>query len=379
MNTLKLKQEMQFQEQLLTNYEFYKIAFELSRDPKIVLENGIITRFNIATMKMFDCDDPDLLYRHKFCDFLHVDVLDDCLIDEYCSSNLTLETQIKTCKNRLKNVSISFDLISKNGVYRTIVTIYDISDRIKVKKELDNINEFVFYFMKNLPVGIAIYSIANKTLKYLNDKILTILEAEEENINNLVKILNILNLEKFLGDFNKDDTKKQIEYQENINFLSFKNTKLVLNISLLAIKELDICILVIKDVTKEYEEQKWLKLKRAIVTNLPNPIIITDNNGVILWVNEEFEKFYKYSKKEVIGKTPAILNSGTHDKNFFEQLWKTIRSGNIWYSSVVNKKATGELTNDNHMIIPIRLENNEITHFVAIQNLTREELDYLIK
>jgi len=384
MDTSKLKQEIKFQEQLLHNYEFYKIAFELSRDPKLVLEDCVITRFNLATMKIFDCDDPHLLYMHKFTEFLPSEFLEKGLIDKKCSGNLMIETEIRTCRGQWKNVSISFDLLEKNGTNRIIVTIYDISDRIKVKRELDNINDFVLSFMQNLPVGVAIYNFSSKMLKYSNNKFLTITGLNVLDAKNFLHLFQLLNLKK---EQELEAFDKIIKLFETEHFIHCDNVKIldnfgeeqVLDVNLFAIKEQDLIILIIKDITKEYREQKWLKLKHEIIKNLPNPIIVTNAEGKILWVNEEFVKFYGYNKEEVLGKTPNVLKSNRHDKEFFESLWSTIISGKIWSSEIVNKRKDGELVVDNQIIIPIRLEDKEITHFVAIQNLTKEELDYLTK
>ena len=72
-------------------------------------------------------------------------------------------------------------------------------------------------------------------------------------------------------------------------------------------------------------------------------MIITDANQKILQVNKSFSKITGYRQNEVIGKKTSILNSGIHDKNFFENMWESLKNHSTWRGEIWNKRKTGEI------------------------------------
>lgn len=110
-------------------------------------------------------------------------------------------------------------------------------------------------------------------------------------------------------------------------------------------------------------------LSRAIEQS-PTVHIITDVRGVIQYVNPKFYELTGYRADEVLGKTPNILNSGTHPKAFYAELWGTIASGREWRGEMCNKKKDGSLYWEYTCISPVLNEAGEITQFVA----TKEDI-----
>ena len=125
------------------------------------------------------------------------------------------------------------------------------------------------------------------------------------------------------------------------------------------------------DLSNEILERK--KTEREIrkllfaIEESPVMIVITDKQGQIEYVNPKFMEVTKYSKDEAIGKTPRILNSGFHPKEFFEELWSIILAGNDWRGEIYNKDKNGEFHWDSVIIAAIKDVEGEITHFVSIQ------------
>ncbi|MEX8193305.1 putative bifunctional diguanylate cyclase/phosphodiesterase [Comamonas guangdongensis] len=72
-------------------------------------------------------------------------------------------------------------------------------------------------------------------------------------------------------------------------------------------------------------------------------VAVTDARGVITQANEKFCEVSRYSRDELIGSTHRIVNSGTHPRSFFLQLWKTISSGQIWNGEICNRAKDGAL------------------------------------
>jgi PAS domain S-box-containing protein len=94
--------------------------------------------------------------------------------------------------------------------------------------------------------------------------------------------------------------------------------------------------------------------------------MITDVNGTVVEVNPAFEKVTGYTQSELVGKKPNVIRSGIHDKAFYENMWKTILSGEPYKGMVVNRRKNGELFYEIKSITPIRDENGRIAYFFSI-------------
>ena len=59
----------------------------------------------------------------------------------------------------------------------------------------------------------------------------------------------------------------------------------------------------------------------------------TDAAGRIIYANDLFERISGYSRDELLGQTHRIIKSDRHPKSFYDEMWKTISSGNVWQGS----------------------------------------------
>ncbi|MEK7667961.1 MAG: PAS domain S-box protein [Gemmatimonadota bacterium] len=94
-------------------------------------------------------------------------------------------------------------------------------------------------------------------------------------------------------------------------------------------------------------------------------VIVTDADGIILWVNDAFVRVTGYAKAEALGKTPRILKSEVQEADFYADLWRTIRSGEVYRGMLVNRRRNGEHYFIDQTITPIRNDAGRITHYVA--------------
>mgnify|MGYP006283293211 CR=1 FL=1 len=120
------------------------------------------------------------------------------------------------------------------------------------------------------------------------------------------------------------------------------------------------------DITDQKTTENRLQILQAALEQCKDSIYLTDRDGTIEYVNPAFERTTGYTADEAIGQTPRILKSGYHEPAFYDELWATITSGDVWHNRVVNRTKTGELYEVNQTIAPIVDDNEWIQHFVAV-------------
>ena len=68
----------------------------------------------------------------------------------------------------------------------------------------------------------------------------------------------------------------------------------------------------------------------------------TDLKGKIIYATQAFCDISGYTKDELIGKSHNLVRHPDVPKEVFEDMWKTIQSGNTWEHEVLNKNKNGE-------------------------------------
>jgi PAS domain S-box-containing protein len=117
-----------------------------------------------------------------------------------------------------------------------------------------------------------------------------------------------------------------------------------------------------------------LLLQSTALASAGNGVLITDRSGTILWVNPAFSTLSGYTPEEIIGANPRILKSGHQGEGFYKEFWQTILAGRVWRGEFVNRRKDGEIYINEETITPVRLQGEEITHFVGVmQDVTERK------
>ena len=121
------------------------------------------------------------------------------------------------------------------------------------------------------------------------------------------------------------------------------------------------------DITpRKLSEEKNRKLS-LVVQETGNSVVITDQNGVIEYVNPAFTQISGYLLEEAVGQKPGILKSGLTAPEHYKKLWDTLLAAGEWRGEILNRKKSGELFWEYEVITALKNESGEITHFVAVK------------
>lgn len=98
------------------------------------------------------------------------------------------------------------------------------------------------------------------------------------------------------------------------------------------------------------------------------PVMLTNLQGKMKYVNPAWILTYGYSREEAIGQTPRILRSEHQDDHFYRELWQTILDPKIgfWRGEVINKAKDGHLVPVLLTITPYRDSTGEILGYMGI-------------
>ncbi|GAA6171078.1 hypothetical protein NBRC116592_07480 [Colwellia sp. KU-HH00111] len=124
----------------------------------------------------------------------------------------------------------------------------------------------------------------------------------------------------------------------------------------------------------DISDQKHLFSFSEIVDNAQDVIIVTEADNLerplgprIVYVNKAFEQLTGYSKDEVIGETPRILQGKDTDIKELSRVSQALKNQQPISSTILNYSKTGHPYWLSMNIFPLTNKYGEVTHFAALE------------
>lgn len=121
------------------------------------------------------------------------------------------------------------------------------------------------------------------------------------------------------------------------------------------------------DITERKRTEAELRKLAQTVEQSPESIEITNLAAEIEYVNAAFIRNSGYSREELLGQQPRMLQSGKTPPATYAALWKALNSGQIWQGELYNRRKDGSEYTEWAIITPIRQEDGQITHYAAVK------------
>jgi len=115
------------------------------------------------------------------------------------------------------------------------------------------------------------------------------------------------------------------------------------------------------------EKTKQAEQLVQVIEQAEEMVILTDIDGVILYVNPAFERISGFNHDEVLGQTPRIVKSGEHNQDYYARMWSTLLEGQVWRDDFKNRSKNGDIYEVAQTITALRDEHGEIAGFAAVQ------------
>jgi diguanylate cyclase (GGDEF)-like protein/PAS domain S-box-containing protein len=113
-------------------------------------------------------------------------------------------------------------------------------------------------------------------------------------------------------------------------------------------------------------QEARLQLAAKVFTHAREGIMITDDAGTIIEVNDTFTHITGYDREEVLGKNPRIFNSGHQTPEFYSAMWKALTEGGNWAGELWNLRKNGDKYAGLISISAVRNSENKTTNYVSI-------------
>jgi PAS domain S-box-containing protein len=132
-----------------------------------------------------------------------------------------------------------------------------------------------------------------------------------------------------------------------------------------------------RDVSRRKRRERSLRTYRQAIEHAGHSIYITDPEGNIEYANPAFEEQTGFSREEVIGEDPSILQSGSYGDDFYDDLWETISNGDVWHhEEMVDRRKDGTEYYVDQTIAPITDDSGAVERYVAVSRDVTELTEY---
>ena len=119
-----------------------------------------------------------------------------------------------------------------------------------------------------------------------------------------------------------------------------------------------------RDITARKQAEEELRIA-ATAFESQLGMMVTNEDRVILRVNQAFTDITGYSATEAVGQTPHVLSSGRHDAAFYAVMWEEITVRGSWQGEIWNRRKNGDVYPEWLTVTSVKNQSGLTTHYVA--------------
>ncbi|MES2415661.1 MAG: PAS domain S-box protein [Pseudomonadota bacterium] len=129
----------------------------------------------------------------------------------------------------------------------------------------------------------------------------------------------------------------------------------------------------LQDITAQHQSREDLRLLETAIARLNDIVLITEAEPVdepgprIVFVNDAFERYTGYTREEVLGHSPRLLQGPKTDRAELDRIRQALKNWQPVRAELINYSKSGEEFWVELDIVPIADAKGWFTHWVAVQ------------
>jgi len=378
---------------LRESQQHYQAVVNASRDAIVIHQSNEIVFVNDACVRLLGGESPEQFLGHSPLEFIHPDyheiATERMLRVELLNETVPLlEKKFVRLDGSVIEVEVSAALIEFQGKAASLIVARDMTERRRTES-----------YLRLLQTSIA--NISDIVLITEADKItepgprIVFVNEAFERITGYLQAEVLGKSPRFLqgpltdrGELKRIRQALETRQRVRAQLVNYRKdgSMFWLEVDISPIyNEVGVCthfVSIERDITRRKEEEVQRNAHMHRIANLERAldahslVAVTDSKGRILYANDKFTKISGYSREELIAQDHRILNSGYHSKAFFRDMWRTIRSGQIWKNEIRNRAKDGSFYWVDTTIVPMMDEAGEISEYVSIRTEVSERIRY---
>ncbi len=121
-----------------------------------------------------------------------------------------------------------------------------------------------------------------------------------------------------------------------------------------------------EDISAQKRLEEQLVLDASVFEHAREGILITNLACNIINVNAAFSVITGYSRDEVLGQNPRLLNSGRHPPEFYAAMYTDLQAQGYWHGEIWNRRKSGEVYAEMLTITAVRDVAGRVQHYVGM-------------
>ncbi|MGD8781265.1 MAG: chemotaxis protein CheB [Ignavibacteria bacterium] len=328
-------------------------------------------------LKEDDIGRPINSFAANFSEKVRNEIIKECR--KVLNENGTVENEFEDDKGNSYLRKVTPFITSNGAVEGTVISFVDITRVIETEKALKEHEEFLRSIFENVDLAIKVIDVEDNNtfriaqINHTYEKLAGITNEQVKG-KQIKEILNIAkeDADTLVSKYEECvNTRKIIINEESFNYNN-KSTWWMRRLTPLFNDKGNIYRIISASVDITERKLSEFKMQKFIdaVQQSPLLVIITNLKGEMEYVNPKVCEITGYSEKQLLGSRVSMLKSGLHDDKFYEDLWDTVLSGNIWKGVIINKNKHGKLYHVESIIKPV-INNGEIISYIQIgQDIT---------
>ena len=357
--TIKTRHLERLNLSLQQNEQKFRSLFEHSPDGCLLVENGLLSACNPASLKLLDCEESQLLGKHPAT-----------LFPLYPAQQLPSDggewpykrpggghslAQVEFAPFELHGKAALFiiwkDIAQQKEAQDKLRIFHTISEQANFATLVANLDGEILYANPRFAQmhGWEPEEVLGKPLRFFHNE-----SQMPEFYANFARLRNNASFESVEGWRTRKDGSVFPALMSGKAILDAAGQPLYLTESIMDMSEI------------KRKESEIRKLTQALEQS-PVALIVVDLAGHIEYVNAGFTAITGYSAGEVLGNNVNMLKSGQNPPGLYKELWQCITSGKTWSGEWLNKRKNGDVYQESVSISPYSDERGRICGYLAVK------------